>query len=202
MPTIPIRVGDQQIALPVIQNGTQVDIDEKAIKDTVRRRCEQDMRAAIDEREKEYREARRQVKALEAERVQKVKKANAHHDKARADAQDRIDAYRHNEMAKLAPLRDKAVERVNEINREYNARIVEAEAGSAAQVAARDADIEAIRKEAAELIAAETEKALVACRTALAALTAKAEAMAPVTGGEKVGDGAQVVAEIHPAPGA
>ena len=197
MPTIPIRVGDQQpINLPVIQNGTGVDVDEQSVKDTVRRRCEKDMRTAIDEREHEYRETRKTVKAIEAERIEKIKEANAHHAKTRQDTQTRIEAYRRNEMAKLAPLRSVADGKVKAINAEYANRIAVAEQSLAPAVTKRDADIENIREETAALIVVETEKALVACRTALAALTAKAEAMVPVTGGESKGE--PVVAEAVP----
>jgi hypothetical protein len=187
MATVPIKIGDHYAHIPVVQNGTRVDVDEKGVHAAVRRKCEQEMRIAIDEREREYTEARAAARKIDAERVVKVKEANAAHEKAKAEAKERIEAYTHNQMEKLKPIRDAAVERVNAINRDYNARIAAAE--NAVSREDRDRDIESIRIETAERIRTETAVAMAAACTALAALTAKAETMdapqAPVvTGGE------------------
>jgi hypothetical protein len=187
MPTIPIRIGDSQLNLPVMQNGTNVVVDEQAVRDTVRRRCEKDLRTAIDEREAEHREARKTVKAIDKERILKGADAWSTYEKAKAESVARVDAFKHNEAVKLKPIKDAADAKLAEINREYNAKLATAEQVLAPALTQKDTDIEAMRAETAALIVTETEKALTACRTALAALTTQAEAMAPaapvVTGG-------------------
>lgn len=185
MRTIPVRVGDKDYHIPVVENGTTVEVDQVGLRRIVRRMVEQDMRVAIDEREREYREARHTVKEIDRERLWKVAEAREPYLRAKKEADEKIEAFRHNTMKALGAKRSIADGAVETINREYNVKITAAEAQLAPALTQKDADIEQIRKDAEEQIARDSRDAIEAATTALAALTmaaAEREKQTVVTG--------------------